>query len=202
MNVDTASPIRESPVTEPSERTVWWTIALRGLLAILFGIVALAKPGVTAVALVAVFAVWTFVDAAFAFTAAVQRGRAGQRWGWYVFEGIVSIAAGIIALAYPGVTMFVLTIIVGLRAIVLGVIAIGHAFTWKGVPWRWMHGVTGLVSVLFGLLLVWQPLAGMMALVWALGVYAIVFGFVMLALSIHVHGLEHERGTARPAAAA
>jgi uncharacterized membrane protein HdeD (DUF308 family) len=174
------------------ERSVWWVIALRGLLAILFGVVALARPSITAVALVAVFAAWSFIDAAFAFMAAFQRGRAGQRWGWFLFEGLVSVAAGIVAIAYPGLTMFVLTIIVGLRAIVLGAIGIGHAFTWKGVPWRWMHGVTGLVSILFGLLLVWEPLAGLMALVWAIGVYAIVFGFVELALSIHVHGVEHD----------
>jgi uncharacterized membrane protein HdeD (DUF308 family) len=170
------------------------------LLAILFGFLALGRPRAAAIGLVALFAMWAFLDAALAFAASVQRGRAGERWGWFLFEGIVSLAAGIIAISSPGITLFVLTIVVAVRAIVEGALMIGGAISSKGASGRWLHGVTGVVSILFGLLLLWQPLVGGLALVWTIGVYAIVLGFMMIALSIHVHGLQ--RGLPGPAATA
>jgi uncharacterized membrane protein HdeD (DUF308 family) len=159
------------------------------LLAILFGIVALAAPGTTAIAFVAVFAVWAFVDAAFAFAVAVQRGRAGWRWGWFAFEGIVGVAAGIAAISYPSITLVVLTVVVALRALLLGVLTIGAALTWKDAPWRWLYGLTGVVSTLFGILLLWHPLVGALALVLTIGIYALVSGVFLLVLSIRVHGI-------------
>jgi len=164
---------------------------MRGLLAILFGFVALANPGATAMALVIVFAAWAFADGVFAFVAAARRGRAGQRWGWFLFEGLVSVGAGVVALAYPHITLLVLVVVTAVRAIVLGMLAIGGAMTWQGSRSRWIYGLTGVVSILFGAALLWRPLAGALALIWTLGVYAIVFGVMMVALGIHIRGMQH-----------
>jgi uncharacterized membrane protein HdeD (DUF308 family) len=177
--------------------------AFRGLLAIVFGVIALANPGATALALVIVFAVWAFIDAACALGMAVFRGRAGERWGWFLFEGLVSIVAGALALGYPGITMLVLTIIVGARAIVLGILMFGGALAWKGQDFRWLHALTGVVSVIFGFMLIGHPGAGIFALVWAVGVYAIIVGVMQLGLAWQIHRTTAPpKGMPRPVATA
>lgn len=189
MTTATQEPTFMAPMTErdPLTQSTAWPTALRGLLAILFGIVALASPGATALALVIVFAIWAFIDAGFAFYVAVRRGREGLRWGWFVFEGMVSVAAGVLALAYAGVTILVLTILVAARAIVLGIITLAGTFTSTESPHRWLYGLTGALSVLFGVLLLFHPLVGALALIWMIGIYAIIFGVTMLALGFQVY---------------
>jgi uncharacterized membrane protein HdeD (DUF308 family) len=189
---------------ESNGRSVWWSIALRGVLAILFGVIALARPRSTALALVILFAMWVFIDAICAFVAAARRGRAGMRWGWFLFEGIVSLAAGVVALTYPGITVLVLTIVVAVRAIVLGVLGLGAAIAGTGAPSRWLQAITGVVSLAFGFLLLWQPLIGALALVWSLGAYAIIVGIMTLAYGWHAHATGEEAppaGLPRAAAA-
>lgn len=164
-----------------------WPTAIRGLLAILFGVIALASPQAAAIGIVVVFAAWAFADGVFAFFVAARRGREGMRWGWFVFEALVSIAAGIIALAVPRLTILVLTLLVALRAIILGVITVSAAFTSRETPHRWLYGVTGVVSALFGVLLLSEPFVGALAILWAIGVYAIIFGAMMVAVGLRVH---------------
>lgn len=185
-----------------------WPTAIRGTLAIVFGIIALASPTSAALALAIVFGVWAFVDGIFAFVVAARRGREGQRWGWFLFEGLVSIAAGIVAFVYPGVTILVLTILVIARAIVLGLVTVTAAFTSRETAHRWLYAITGVVSTLFGILLMVElfrsPVIGVLAVVWAIGVYAIIIGAMMLGLGlyIHFHGERHrapgETWTTRP----
>jgi uncharacterized membrane protein HdeD (DUF308 family) len=174
-----------------------WPTAIRGLLAIVFGVIALTSPGSTALAFVILFALWAFIDGGMAFVVAARRGREGLRWGWFVFEGIVSIAAGVLALAYPHLTVLALTIIVAARAIVLGAIEIYGAIASREAPHRWLYGLTGVVSVLFGAMLLWHPLVGALALIWTIGMYAIVAGVMLLALGIQVGWREHREHTER-----
>jgi uncharacterized membrane protein HdeD (DUF308 family) len=164
-----------------------WMVAIRGALAIAFGIIALLNPRATAMALVIVFAAWAFIDAVFAFGVAAWRGRAGLRWGWFLFEGLVSVAAGIVAIAFPKLTLLVLVLIIAFRAIALGALEIGGAFWWKGAEWRWLYAVAGIVSILFGILLLIEPLSGVVALLWAIGIYAIIVGSAMLIAGIRAH---------------
>jgi uncharacterized membrane protein HdeD (DUF308 family) len=171
-------------------QSVWWAIGLRGLVAIAFGILALAKPGVTLAALVLVFALWAFVDGGIAFVVAARRGGAGARWGWYVFEGLVSLAAGFFALSYPKLTLFALTVVVAIRAMMLGVLGAGAALAHEDTPSRGLQVLTGVVSVIFGFMLLGQPLLGAFALAWTLGVYAIIVGVMMLGQSWQVHARE------------
>lgn len=168
-----------------------WSIALRGVLAVVFGIIALSSPRIAAQAFVIVFAIYAMVDGVVAFGTAARRGRAGLHWGWFLFEGLVSVAAGVLSLVYPQMTLLILTLFIAIRALVLGVAEIGAAISWKGFDSRWLLGITGVVSLFFGLALLWNPLAGALALIWVIGIYAIVFGVMLIALGLRVHGLDH-----------
>jgi uncharacterized membrane protein HdeD (DUF308 family) len=172
-----------------------WAVALRGLLAIIFGVIALRSPGVAASAFVIVFAVYAFADGVMDLYLASQLGRAGQRWGWYVFEGLASIALGVIALAYPHITLLIAVLLIGIRAITVGVFELIGAFSWEGLDSRWLLGLTGALSIVLGVLLLGSPAMGGLALLWTIGIYAIVFGIMMFAFGLRI--LATERREAR-----
>jgi uncharacterized membrane protein HdeD (DUF308 family) len=181
---------QESNELESLDRSVWWSIALRGTLATVFGVIALVNPQATAAALILVFGVWSLLDAAFAFVAAAHRARSHMSWGWFVFEGIVSAAAGVIALVYPGITLLALVIFVAVRALLLGILQIGGAMTWRGSHWRSLNALVGIVSILFGVMLLWEPRLGALALIWSIGVYAIIVGAMTLALGLYLYSTQ------------
>lgn len=188
---------------ESTARQAGWAVALRGVLAVIFGVIALRSPGAAASAFVIVFAIYAFADGILDFVLAGQLGRAGQRWGWYLFEGIATIAVGVIALAYPTVTLVALVLLVGIRAITVGIFELVGAFSWEGLESRWLVGITGVLSILFGILLLASPAAGGLALLWMIGVYAIVFGTMLFALGLRLLSLErHESNAPRSAATA
>jgi uncharacterized membrane protein HdeD (DUF308 family) len=190
------------PLDHSPQRTAWWSILLRGLLAIVFGVIALSRPGAAAAAFVIVFAIYALADGAMAFVQAAWRGRAGLRWGWYLIEGLAGVAVGVIALAAPAVTLLVVVLLVAIRAFVLGLVEILGAFSFRGFESRWLLGLTGVVSVLFGILLLANPLAGGLALVWVVGIYAIVFGAMLFGHGLQVFGVQHRESPGLPRAGA
>jgi uncharacterized membrane protein HdeD (DUF308 family) len=159
-------------------------MALRGIVAIIFGVIALRYPGAAASAFVIVFAVFAFADAILDFVVAGTFGRMGMRWGWYVFAALVSIAAGVLALAYPSATFLVLVLLVGARAFAMGIVEIGAAFSWKDIGSRWLVALTGLLSIVFAVLLFVSPAEGGLALLWVIGIYAVVLGVMMIGLGM------------------
>jgi CPA1 family monovalent cation:H+ antiporter len=200
--METSPSVLLKPV-ESMARHAGWAMALRGILAVAFGIIMLRSPRAAVSALVIVFAIYAFADALLDFTMAARLGRAGQRWGWYLFEGIVSVALGVIALAYPGVTLLALVLFVALRAIILGVIELAAAFSGEAADHRWLLGLTGALSVILGIVLLASPVAGGLALIWAIGVYAIVFGVALFALGLRLISEErHEKQMHGPPATA
>jgi len=186
-----------APAEAPTfwHHAAWWSIALRGIFAIVFGVIALSHPRAAAAAFVIVFAVYAFADGAGAFTQAFVRGRAGLPWGWYLFEGLVTVAIGVIALGYPHVTIFAIVFLVAVRAIALGLLELIGGLSWKGFEARWLLGLTGVVSLVFGILLLANPGAGAIALVWAVGVYAVVFGAMLFGHGLHVFALQQRHAT-------
>lgn len=177
---------------ESTVRRSGWAMALRGVLAVIFGIIALRSPDIAAGAFVVVFAIYAIADGILDFVIAERLGRAGGRWGWYLLEGIASIALGIIALAYPRVTLLAAVLLIGLRAIVVGVFELVATFSWEGIDSRWLLGLTGVLSIILGILLLASPAAGGVALLWTIGIYAIVFGVMLFALGLRTLRLEHE----------
>jgi len=170
-----------------------WALAMRGIVALIFGIVAVRYPAAAAGSFVIIFAVFMFADAILELITANAVGRMGMRWGWYVVAAFASIAAGVIALVYPRLTFVALVLLIGARAIVVGVLEAAAAISWRGLDVRWLLGLTGALSIVLGILLFASPTSNGLALLWTIGVYAIVLGLMLVGLGIWVgtrgHGI-------------
>ena len=163
----------------------WWFVALRGLAAVLFGIAAFAWPGLTLALLVLLFGAYAVVDGVFALIYAFGSGTPFR--GWRVVEGLAGIALGIIALVWPGITALTLLYLIAGWAVVTGVLEIIAAIGLrKVITNEWMLGLSGVASVIFGVILAIQPGAGALALIWLIAGYAIVFGVLLIALGFRL----------------
>lgn len=160
----------------------WWVILLRGLVAVVFGVLAFVWPGMTLAVLVLLFGAYALVDGVLGVVAAL-RGDTDHRWAMLA-EGLIGALAGIVALVWPGLTALVLLYIIAFWAIVTGVLEIVAAVRLRRViNNEWALIVGGVLSVLFGAILIVAPGAGALAVVWLIGAYAVVFGIALLALS-------------------
>jgi uncharacterized membrane protein HdeD (DUF308 family) len=166
----------------------WWAIALRGVFAILFGLVALLLPGVTLNALVLLFAAYMLVDGIFDIVAAVRAAAHQERWGWLVLEGVVDLLAGAIALVWPLITILAFVLLLAAWAVVSGVSLTTAAFRLHASHGRWLMVLSGVVSVAWGILLAIWPIVGAVVLTWWIGAYAIVFGVLLLILAFRLRG--------------
>jgi uncharacterized membrane protein HdeD (DUF308 family) len=171
----------------------WWVIGLRGVLAIVFGILAFAWPGLTLSVLVVLFGAYAFVDGILDIVVAL-RGDASHRL-MLLIEGIVGVLAGLGAFFWPGLTALVLLYIIAFWAIVTGVLEIVEAVRLRRViNNEWALIIGGVLSVLFGIVLLAAPGAGALAVVFIIGVYAVIFGIALLGLAWRLR--EHNRGGA------
>jgi uncharacterized membrane protein HdeD (DUF308 family) len=177
---------------QTSPRSSWWTIVLRGALACVFGLLILANPAIGVAALILMFAVYAAADGVVALATAVNHGRAGLRWGWWLVEGIVSLVVAALALARPGITLLAVVLLIAFRAILLGLFELGGAVAGKGLDHRWLLGTAGIVSLLFGVLMIARPLAGTAALIWVVGVYAVVFGVMLVIAGFRALGTRRD----------
>jgi uncharacterized membrane protein HdeD (DUF308 family) len=179
-----------------------WAMALRGVVAVIFGLIALRYPSAAAGAFVIAFAVFAFADAILELMVASELRHIGQPWGWYVFGALVSIAAGVLALVYPGTTFFVLVLLVAARALIIGIMELGAAISWRQLESRWLLGLTGVLSIVLGVLLFASPARGGLALLWTIGVYAIVLGAMLIGFGISLSVRQHHHGLRSDEAAA
>jgi uncharacterized membrane protein HdeD (DUF308 family) len=161
----------------------WWVIAVRGVIAILFGLVALVYPGITLTALVFLFGIYALMDGGLALFVGLAPNVPGRFW--YVLEGLFGIAAGILAFVYPGVAGLALVYIVGFWAILTGVTEIVAGFELP-VSRDWLLALAGLASVVFGVLVFISPGSGALAIVWLIGIYALIFGVTLVAFAIRL----------------
>lgn len=164
-----------------------WLTILRGVIALVFGGVALFRPGIALTFLVALFGVYAFLDGILSLIASIRMVRRHDPWLALLFEAIVGIAAGIIAFRTPGITALALLFVIGAWAVVTGALEIATAIELrKLIPGEWALALAGVLSILFGCLLFWQPFAGIVALVWIIGIYAILFGILMVSVGIQM----------------
>jgi uncharacterized membrane protein HdeD (DUF308 family) len=170
----------------------WWAFALRGVVAILFGVLAFAWPGVTLTVLVLFWGAFALVDGVLALVAAFRTDH-DHRWG-LLLEGVVGIGAGIVTFVWPGLTALVLLYIIAVWALLTGVLELVAAVRLRKVVHNeWWLALSGIASVLFGLVLLAAPGAGAVAVVWLIAAYAIVFGILNLALALRLHGMGQRR---------
>lgn len=162
----------------------WWTIALRGIAAILLGILSMFAPGVTFVSLVILFGVYSIVDGILALALA---SRPIQPRFALVARGLVSIVAGIVALVWPGITAFVLLLVIASWSIVSGIFEIVMAIQMrKQMEGEWLLAVEGVLSIAFGVLLMLAPLAGAIVLGLWIGAYALVLGGMLIGTAFRL----------------
>ena len=170
----------------------WWLMLLRGAAAIIFGFLAWSWPGLTLLVLLMFFAAYALIEGISALALGLS-GREGHRvWWQMILVGLLGIAAAVITIFWPQLTAVVLLTAIGIWAILRGVFEIGAAVRLRRViKGEWMLILSGVLSVLFGILLLSRPGAGILALVWLIGAFAVTLGALEVALSFRLRHLKH-----------
>ncbi len=178
----------------------WWTFVLRGVVAVLFGVLAFMRPGITLEVLVLLFAFWALFDGVFALISSVGAAEAHEPWWPLVLIGLLGIAAGVVALRWPGITALALFLLIAYWSIFRGILEIVAAVRLRNlVQGEWWLILSGIASVAFGVLLIIYPRPGLLAVIWLIGIYAVIFGISMLMLGFRLKSLPG--GLAAPAPA-
>ncbi|ALK10278.1 HdeD family acid-resistance protein [Blastochloris viridis] len=162
----------------------WWAVAIRGLAAIIFGVLAFMLPVATILSLLLFFAAYAVVNGVFAIVAAVRAASSSERWGSLLLEGLVSIAGGAIVVLWPGITVDAFVLLVAAWALLTGCLAIAAALRLEIDHGRWWLVLGGVASLLYGVLLILAPFLGAVVMTWWLGAYAFVFGVTQIILAL------------------
>jgi uncharacterized membrane protein HdeD (DUF308 family) len=160
---------------------------IRGVLGIIFGLIALFAPIATAVVLAIVIGVWAIVDGVFDIVEAI-RHRGSSSMALRIVLGAVSILFGILVLAWPGMSLGILVIFVGVWAIIIGILQIMASVRHRAVPNSgWVWGIIGgALAILFGILVLIRPGAGLVSIIWIIGIWAIVWGITLIVLGVQL----------------
>jgi uncharacterized membrane protein HdeD (DUF308 family) len=189
-------------VSQPQSRSAlpavtghWWALALRGVVAILFGLAALLRPGIALEALILLFGAYVLVDGAFSIVGVFGGARGGMPRWLLLLEGIAGIVAGVIAFVFPVLTAFTLYLLIIAWAIVTGVAEISTAIRLRQeIEGEWALALSGVISILFAVALLFSGALGIVTLVWVIGIYAVVFGVLLLITAFRVRGSEDQSG--------
>ena len=168
----------------------WWVFLIRGLVAIAFGLVAFFYPAATLITFILFYAVFSIVDGVFAMVSAVRGHEGpGARW-WLALIGVLGVLAGLAAYLWPGLTALALLTLIGIWALVYGVVEIiGAIRLRKEIDNEWLLLVHGILAALFGLIVLVRPGAGALALIWLVASFALASGVVLVILSFRLKGL-------------
>lgn len=169
----------------------WWMLLLRGVAAIIFGVLAFAWPGMTLLTLIMFYGAFALIDGVLAVVAAITGGATAPRW-WLAIVGLLGIATGLLVFMMPGLTALVLLYFIAGWAIATGVFQIiGAIRLRKEIDDEWYLILSGVVSVLFGIGVMMAPGAGALALLWIIGIYAVATGTIMVALAFRLKKFAH-----------
>lgn len=170
----------------------WWLVLLRGIAAIVFGVLCIVWPGISLFTLVILYGAFAFADGVLAIVSAIRGDTKDASIWWFVIMGLAGIATGVITFFWPGITAFVLVIFIGALAIVRGVTEIIAAIRLrKEIENEWWLGLAGLVSLIFGVLVLAMPGQGALAIVWLIGLYAIAIGVAFVLFSVKLKSHKH-----------
>ena len=167
----------------------WWLLLLRGLAAIVFGVLTWLQPGISLAALVLLFGAYAAADGVLGLWAAFAGAKDSKHWWLLLLEGVVGIGVGLLAFTAPGLTALALLYYIAIWAIVTGVLEIVAAIRLrKEIKNEWMLILAGLASVVFGLVLTARPGLGALSLLWLIGSYALLFGVLLVILALKARG--------------
>lgn len=178
----------------------WWALVLRGVAAVIFGLAAFLFPPGAVAALVILFGAWALADGVFNVIAAVREGRTGRRWGSLLAEGIISIVAGIVTFFLPAATALALVLWIAAWSLLTGIAEIVAAIRLRNlIRNEWLLGLSGLLSVVLGVLFFLMPGAAALTVAIWIGAYALVFGALLIGLGLRLRSWtrshEHQLGT-------
>jgi uncharacterized membrane protein HdeD (DUF308 family) len=182
---------RSSPAGHPLLNALaesWWLILLRGIAAIAFGVLAILWPAVTLLTLTLIWAAYAVADGVLALWAATfgKGGEVGRRW-WLALAGVASFAAGAFTFAWPATAAAALLLLIGCWSIVVGVLQIVGAIQLrKEIDGEWLLALSGIISILFGAVLLIYPGAGALAMIWTIGWFAILVGCSQIAVGLRL----------------
>ncbi|MBN9093751.1 HdeD family acid-resistance protein [Pandoraea pnomenusa] len=170
----------------------WWLLVLRGVLAVAFGVAAFALPGVTIAVLVLCFGAFSFVDGVFSLAGAWSARKEHADWWLPLLQGIAGIVIGVLTYLNPALTAVALLIYIVAWSFVTGVLQVAAGIALRreiqGELWVILSGV---FSILFAIFIMWQPGAGALALIWAIGSWAIVWGALLVMAGFRLLGAAH-----------
>jgi uncharacterized membrane protein HdeD (DUF308 family) len=168
----------------------WWVPVIRGVAAIIFGILAFVYPGLTVAILVIFFGAWILVDGIFRVIGAIGGRATDPEWGWHLVIGLLGIMIGFLTFHWPGMTALALVIYIAAWALMIGATEIAVAIKLRReIKGEWFLILMGLLSILFAFMLLWNPIPGALALVWLIGAYAIAFGILGVIFGFRLRGL-------------
>ncbi|HJZ33378.1 MAG TPA: HdeD family acid-resistance protein [Hyphomicrobiaceae bacterium] len=190
-SVNTQAPFQPRVMLHALARN-WWLILLRGICAMVFGVLTFIWPGVTLLTLVLFYGAFALADGIFALSAAVTGNTPTPRW-WLAIVGLLGIAAGAMTLLWPGLTAVVLQVFIACWAIATGAIqVIGAIQLRKEIENEWLLIAGGLLSIAFGVILVTQPSVGALALLYVIGSYAILYGLLLVWFALRLRNHTHQ----------
>lgn len=167
----------------------WWVPVLRGVAAIIFGIIAFTHPVMAAATLVLFFGAWVLIDGIFRIVGAI-RDRSDSDWGWQLVVGILGIMVGLLTFHAPGITALALVIYIAAWALMMGATEIVLAIKLRReIKGEWFLILMGLASIIFAGLLLWNPIAGAAALIWIIAWYAVIMGVLAIVFGFRLRSL-------------
>jgi uncharacterized membrane protein HdeD (DUF308 family) len=168
----------------------WWVPVIRGIAAIVFGIIAFVYPGLTIATLVLFFGAWVLIDGIFRIVGAIGHRASDPDWGWQLVIGILGIVVGLLTFHAPRITALALVIYIAAWALMIGASEIAIAVKMRReIKGEWFLILMGLASIVFAVLLLWNPVAGAAAVIWLIGWYAVVLGILAIFFGFRLRSL-------------
>jgi uncharacterized membrane protein HdeD (DUF308 family) len=168
----------------------WWVPVIRGIAAIVFGIIAFVYPGLTVATLVLFFGAWVLIDGIFRVIGAIGHRASDPDWGWHIVIGIVGIIVGLLTFHAPQITALALVIYIAAWALMIGATEIAFAIKLRReIKGEWFLILMGLASIIFAILLLWNPIAGAAAVIWLIAWYAVVLGILAIFFGFRLRSL-------------
>jgi len=168
----------------------WWVPVIRGIAAIVFGVIAFVYPGLTIATLVLFFGAWVLIDGIFRIVGAIGHRASDPDWGWQLVIGILGIVVGLLTFHAPQITALALVIYIAAWALMIGASEIAIAVKMRReIKGEWFLILMGLASIVFAVLLLWNPIAGAAAVIWLIAWYAVVIGILAIFFGLRLRSL-------------
>lgn len=165
----------------------WWIFLLRGIFGVILGLMALLMPGVTFTTLIIFLGAYLLIDGIFSIVAAINARKTMDSWGWYLASGLLGIIVGLLTFRNPFATALALLYLIAFWVLIAGIVEIVMAIRLrKEIRGEGWYIVGGLLTIIFGILILVNPIAGALTLTMIFGIYALVFGILLIYLSFQL----------------